>query len=220
VVSIRAQSSHVNLPCTTIDRLHLCSVAFPSEDIQKRAAGLQQQDKKFINSIIGSNHSELLGMLTNTTLHDLDVVVMDAWTANYMAAMPEFKGRVALHQGTFSVGSLVMGVSRPGGQEHPLLPVLQSAMFEVVHGSLLEEHGELVHKWFGQDSGLDLEVYQARVRKALVTTNLWIFISLCCVILIWTAGDTERARGMIGVGMEGKRLANACTCVRWSVCLT
>jgi hypothetical protein len=191
VVAIRARGAENKLPCKSIDLLHLCSVAFPSEDAKTRTELLQQADKKFTSPVINANHSELLQMLMTEShgQQDVDVVVMDAWTANYMVAVPEVRGKVVLHESTFSVGSLVMGVSRPGGREHPLFLLLQSALFDVVHGAMMDEYVELIHKWFGQESVVDFADYQARVRKAIVQTNIWISLCLGGVVFMWAAGD-------------------------------
>lgn len=191
MVAIRARGAENKLPCKSIDLLHLCSVAFPSEDAKTRTAILQQADKKITNPVINANHSELLQMLMTEShgQQDVDVVVMDAWTANYMVAVPGVRGKVVLQESTFSTGSLVLGVSRPAGLEHPLYSLLQSALFDVVHGTLMDEYVELIHKWFGQESVMDFADYQARIRKAIVQTNVSISLCLGGVVLMWIAGD-------------------------------
>jgi hypothetical protein len=191
VVALRARGAENKLPCKSVDLLHLCSVAFSSEDAKNRAELLQQTKKTFTNPVINANHSDLLQklMTEDNGQQDVDVVVMDAWTANYMVAVPKFRGKLVLHESTFSVGSLVMGVSRPEGRENPLFLLLQSAVFEVVHGAMMDEYAELIHKWFGQESVMDLAEYQARIQKAIVQTNIGISLCLGGVVLLWSAGD-------------------------------
>jgi hypothetical protein len=176
----------VKLPCQGVDTLDRCRVAFLNADGRNRTLPLVTHSGA-LNFTMIAKADELLQRLDKSLYGDsaIDVAVLDAWTANYMVATPEFKGKTQLFRGTFSIASISLGMSRPGGKEHPVFPLVQRAIFELVHGEDSKNFEQLIQKWFGQESGPDSSEQKKQLRSSVKQTNIYISIVLSCVFGIW-----------------------------------
>lgn len=152
------------------------------------------------------DQNDLVELLLNGTV---EVAVVQSETAWYIGnEVPEYKGKIIKSGPLFAQQSCAIGVSRPNGNQHPLLPLLSTALLQYTESA---EHEEDFQRWFGSSSTQELETESDALTRQIHYLSWLImgfFLGACVLwgLILWYTGRRSRRRLRIVQGLR-RRLA-------------
>jgi len=119
---------------------------------------------------------------------DVNVVIEDAWQAEYIKQEASYRGLLTVSGNLFWAMDSCIAVSRPGGKEHPVRDVLATALLTHMRGPERLSFELSKARWFGEtlsSSSLASEDYNSQLDALVSQFNRSLMYGLAGLLVVW-----------------------------------